>query len=103
MLYELGPWDPAVGYSKKPVLHVGYLEHVLCKAPLVPCFLDGSSTNTIPHSKGKKARGSPTENATRTQEQAMEVLFLGEYATLALWERKIQKHECPGCRGIALS
>ncbi len=29
MLYEPGPWDPAVGSSKKPVLHVGYLEHVL--------------------------------------------------------------------------
>ena len=79
ILYKPGQWDPAVGSSKKkPVLHVGYLEHVLCRAPLIPswCFLDGNSTNTIPHSKGKKARGSPTKNATRTQEQAMEVLYL---------------------------
>ena len=29
--------------------------------------------------------------------------FWGEYATLALWEREIQKHECPGGRAIALS
>jgi hypothetical protein len=55
MLYEPGQWDPAFGSSKKPVLHVGYLEHVLCRAPLIPCFLDGNSTNTIPHSKRKES------------------------------------------------
>ena len=59
ILYEPGPWDPAVGSSKKPVLHVGYLEHVLCRAPLIPCFLDGNSTNTIPHSKRKESSRFP--------------------------------------------
>ena len=51
VMYEPGPWDPAVGFFKKPILHVGYLDHVLCRGPLIPCFLDGSSTKTIPHSK----------------------------------------------------
>ena len=51
MLYEPGPWDPENSRSKQPVLHVGYLEHIVCRAPLIPCFLDGSSTNTIPISK----------------------------------------------------
>jgi hypothetical protein len=55
ILYELGQWDSGVEFSKKPVLHVGYLEHVLCRAPLIPCFLDGNSTNTIPHSKRKES------------------------------------------------
>ena len=59
MLYEPGPWDPHVASSKKPVLHVGYLEHVLCRAPLIPCFLDGSSTNTTPHSKKNEASRFP--------------------------------------------
>ena len=51
MLYEPGPWDPRNPTHKMPILNVGYLEHILCRAPLVPCFLDGSSTNTIPFSK----------------------------------------------------
>ncbi len=55
ILYKPGSWDPNVASSKKPVLHVGYLEHVLCRAPLIPCVLDGSSTNTIPHSKTNEA------------------------------------------------
>ncbi len=61
MLYKPGTrtWDPHVASSKKPVLHVGYLEHVLCRAPLMPCFLDGSSTNTIPHSKKNEASKLP--------------------------------------------
>ena len=59
MLYEPGPWDPEVSSSKKPILHVGYIEHVLCRAPLTPCFLDGNSTNTIPHSKRSESRNFP--------------------------------------------
>ena len=59
MLYEPGPWDPAVGSSKKPILHVGYLEHVLCRALLIPCFLDRNSTNTILHSKRKESSRFP--------------------------------------------
>ena len=59
MLYEPGPWDPHVASPKKPVLHVGYLEHVLCRTPLIPCFLDGSSIYTIPHSKRKEASKFP--------------------------------------------
>jgi len=38
---------------------LGYLEHVLCRAPLIPCFLDGNSTNTIPHSKRKESSRFP--------------------------------------------
>jgi hypothetical protein len=38
MLYESGPWDPAVGSSKKPVLHLGYLEHVLWVRCNVKCY-----------------------------------------------------------------
>ena len=59
MLYEPGPWDPEVSSSKKPILHVGYIEHVLCRAPLTPCFLDGNSTNTIPHSKRSESGNFP--------------------------------------------
>ena len=56
MLYEPGPWDPTNPIHKMPILNVGYLEHILCRAPLTPCFLDGSSTNTIPFSKRYEIR-----------------------------------------------
>ena len=55
MLYEPGSWDPDNDRSKKPILHVGYVEHILCRAPLIPCFLDGNDTNTIPASKRSEA------------------------------------------------
>ena len=45
LLYEPGPWPPL-----EPVLHVGYVSNILCRAPLVPCFLDGAEHPTIPHS-----------------------------------------------------
>ncbi len=35
MLYEPGQRDPDNSLSKQPVLHVGYLEHILCRAPLI--------------------------------------------------------------------
>ena len=34
---------------------MGFAEHVLCRAPLMPCFLDGNSTNTIPVTKRTEA------------------------------------------------
>ena len=43
-LYEPGPWP-----SLDPIMHVGLLRHVLGRAPLVPLFLQGNSTATIPH------------------------------------------------------
>ena len=42
-LYEPGPL-PAL----EPIMHVGFLSHVLCKVPLIPCFMDGSDHPTIP-------------------------------------------------------
>ena len=43
-LYEPGPWP-----SLQPIMHVGLLRNVLGRAPLVPLFLRGNSTATIPH------------------------------------------------------
>jgi len=42
-LYEPGPL-PAL----EPIMHVGFLSHVLCRVPLIPCFMDGSDHPTIP-------------------------------------------------------
>ena len=44
-LYEPGPWP-----YKKPVLHVGLVVNVLCRAPLMPCFIGGNETATVPQS-----------------------------------------------------
>ena len=44
-LYMPGPWP-----ARKPIMHVGFLRNVLCRAPLMPCFLDGNPTPTIPNS-----------------------------------------------------
>ena len=45
-LYEPGPF-PALD----PILHVGFLSNVICRVPLVPCFIDGNEHPTIPFSK----------------------------------------------------
>ena len=42
-LYEPGPL-PAL----EPIMHVGFLSHVLCRVPLVPCYMEGSDHPTIP-------------------------------------------------------
>ena len=42
-LYEPGPL-PAL----EPIMHVGFLSHVLCRVPLIPWFMDGSDYPTIP-------------------------------------------------------
>ena len=59
MLYEPGPWSESNAQSRQPILHVGYAEDVLCRAPLVPCFLDGSSSPTIPASKRREQAHFP--------------------------------------------
>ena len=35
--------------SPVPTLYVGRVEDLLGRVPLVPCFLDGNATSTIPH------------------------------------------------------
>jgi hypothetical protein len=32
----------------EPFMHVGFLSHVLCRAPPIPCFMDGRDHSTIP-------------------------------------------------------
>ena len=43
-LYEPGPL-PAL----ELILHVGFLTHVLCRVPLIPCYMDGIKHPTVPH------------------------------------------------------
>ena len=63
MLYEPGPADlnssSKSASTKLPILHVGYAQHILCRAPLIPAFLDGSATNTIPITKREEAQSFP--------------------------------------------
>jgi hypothetical protein len=35
--------------SPVPTLYVGRVEDLFCRVPLIPCFLDGNATSTIPH------------------------------------------------------
>jgi hypothetical protein len=35
--------------SPVPTLYVGRVEDLLGRVPLIPCFLDGNATSTIPH------------------------------------------------------
>ena len=48
-LYEPGPWP-----SLQPILHVGFVSNILCRAPLMPCFIGGSISPTIPFSMRQK-------------------------------------------------
>ena len=43
-LYKPGPYP-----AREPILHVGVLAHVLCRVPLVPCYLGGNQFPTAPH------------------------------------------------------
>ena len=49
-LYEPGPL-PAL----EPIMHVVFLSHVLCKVPLVQCYMDGNEHQNIPFSVFKSA------------------------------------------------
>ncbi len=42
-LYEPSPL-PAL----EPIMHAGFLSHVLCRVPLIPCFMDETDHQTIP-------------------------------------------------------
>ena len=53
-LYEPGPL-PAL----EPILHLGFLAHVLCRVPLIPCYMGGSEHPTVPH---RFARSSKVSN-----------------------------------------
>jgi hypothetical protein len=35
--------------SPVPTLYVGRVEDLFSRVPLIPCFLDGNATSTIPH------------------------------------------------------
>jgi hypothetical protein len=42
------------GPSPEQVVHVGHIGHAFYRVPLMPCFLDGNSTPTIPHSYSRE-------------------------------------------------
>ena len=62
-LYEPGPSPPL-----EPLVYVGLLSDVLCKAPLVPLYLEGSDYATIPHSfRSSKRRLFPNGRADTSE------------------------------------
>ena len=42
--------------SPVPTLYVGLVEDLLGRVPLIPCFLDGNATSTIPHTYSSRQR-----------------------------------------------
>jgi hypothetical protein len=42
--------------SPVPTLYVGRVEDLLGRVPLIPCFLDGNATSTIPHTYSGRQR-----------------------------------------------
>ena len=42
--------------SPVPTLYVGRVEDILGRVPLIPCFLDGNATSTIPHKYSSRQR-----------------------------------------------
>ena len=42
--------------SPVPTLYVGRVEDLLGRVPLIPCFLDGNATSTIPHKYSSRQR-----------------------------------------------
>ena len=41
-------YEPGTYPARGPILHVGFLAHVLCHVPLVPYYLDGNQFPTAP-------------------------------------------------------
>ncbi len=44
--------------SPVPTLYVGRVEDLLGRVPLIPCFLDGNATSTIPHKYSSRQKDS---------------------------------------------
>ncbi len=44
--------------SPVPTLYVGRVEDLLRQVPLIPCFLDGNTTSTIPHKYSSQQKGA---------------------------------------------
>ena len=57
-LYEPDPYP-----AREPILHVGFLAHVLCRMPLVPRYLGGNQFPTAPHgfSRASRLHYGPTD------------------------------------------
>ena len=51
-IYCLKYFEP----SPVPTLYVGRVEDLLGRVPLIPCFLDGNATSTIPHKYSSRQR-----------------------------------------------
>ena len=51
LLYAPGPLQ-----ALEPIMHVGFLSHVLCRVPLVPCYMDGNEHPTIPRCFSRSSR-----------------------------------------------
>ena len=66
-------YDP----SPQPVVHVGHIGHALCRVPLMPCFLQGNLTPTIPQSYSKdqprKFKSGQADTATRLGSRLYEI------------------------------
>ena len=63
-LYEPGPL-PAL----EPIMHVGFLSHVLCRVPRIPCFMDGSDRPTIPRRFARSSDSSSELKYDRADRQ----------------------------------
>jgi len=44
--------------SPLPILYVGRAEDLLSRVPLIPCYLDGNATSTIPHKYNSRQKDS---------------------------------------------
>jgi hypothetical protein len=41
-----------------PYLYVNHASRMVCRVPFMPCFLDGNSHNTLPHSRRNRANAA---------------------------------------------
>ena len=88
-LYEPGLWPSSVD----PIMHVGLLMHVLGRAPLVPLFLQGNSTATIPHGMCNLRSRFPNDRADSP------LRFRGPMARLSMKSLPSSASGCtPGAR-----
>ena len=57
----------------EPLLYVDHIDRALCRAPLMPCFIGGDKTPTIPHSFARLPYGQADRSKQNRGSRLFEV------------------------------
>ena len=88
-LYKPGPL-PAL----EPIMHVGFLSRVLCRVPVIPCFMYGSDHPTIPLRFARSSKINHLACRPTTRHRGWQQALRSEYVDVELWTRDAKASNC---------